>query len=148
MILRNLEGLAVEGRYTHTHTKGHLLTSMRHPCTRLITAVIFLMAQVAGASVSGPSCGVEQREAVRCALPCCSSGICDCGMAPSEAPAESLPVAPMPHAQDFKFTSVFMNIVVPRFSPLMIQKPTRLLTVDAFLPHCPPALALHCALLI
>jgi hypothetical protein len=43
---------------------------------------------------------------------------------------------------------VLMSVFVPRFSPLITQKPIRPLAPDAFLPHCPPALALHCALLI
>lgn len=119
-------------------------------CTwiRTLIAAIFLMVQVAGASPAGPPCGAEQRETVRCTLPCCSGGICECGMAPSKAPAQPAPAAPMPHAQALKFMPVFMNIVVPRFPPLITQKPTRFLAADAFLPHCPPALALHCALLI
>lgn len=121
---------------------------MKHAWFRTLTAAIFLMVQVAGASGPGPSCAAEQRESVRCSLSCCSGGICECGMAPSKAPAEPAPVAPVPHTQALKFMPVFMNIVVPRFSPLLSQKPTRPLAPDAFLPHCPPALALHCALLI
>lgn len=121
---------------------------MRHVWLRILTAVIFLMVQAVGAAPAGPPCGAEQREAVRCSLPCCAGGICECGMAPSKAPAKPAPLTPLPHAQELKFMPVLMSVVVPHFSPLITQKPTRLLAADAFLPHCPPALALHCALLI
>lgn len=40
------------------------------------------------------------------------------------------------------------SVIELRFSPLISQTPPRPLAADAFLPHCPPALALHCALLI
>lgn len=43
---------------------------------------------------------------------------------------------------------VLMNVIAPHFLPLLSQKPLRLLATDTFQPHCPPALALHCALLI
>lgn len=121
---------------------------MRHAWLRILTAAIFLMLQVVGASLAGSPCGAEQRETVRCTLPCCSGGFCECGMAPNKSPAQPAPAAPMPHTQALKFMPVFMSVVVPHFSPLITQKPIRLQAPDAFLPHCPPALALHCALLI
>lgn len=121
---------------------------MKHAWLRILTAAIFLMVQAVGASPAGPSCKAEQRESVRCTLPCCSGGICECGMAPSKAPAKPAPLTPVPHAQALKFIPAFVNVFTQTFAPLVLQKPTRPLAPDAFLPHCPPALALHCALLI
>ncbi|MBB5036365.1 hypothetical protein [Prosthecobacter dejongeii] len=69
-------------------------------------------------------------------------------MAPNSEPVKPAPVAPVSHIQELKFMPVLMSVVVLRFFPLLSQKPLRLLATDTFLPHCPPALALHCALLI
>jgi len=44
--------------------------------------------------------------------------------------------------------SVIAGVLPPPLCSLISQVPLRLLAPDAFLPHCPPALALHCALLI
>lgn len=115
---------------------------------KTLIAAIFLMVQAVSASPAGPSCKAEQRESVRCTLPCCSGGICDCGMAPNQPPAKPVPVSPVPHAQLLKFIPALVNDFTQAFKPLVLQKPTRPLAPDAFLPHCPPALALHCALLI
>lgn len=122
---------------------------MKHPWSRLILAAIFLMVQMAGASVSGPSC-VQSKEAKTgpCTLGCCSSSLCQCGMAPTQKPAEPAPLAPTPQSQLLKFMPLLVNVIPQTFAPLVLQKPSRPLTHDAFLPHCPPALALHCALLI
>lgn len=121
---------------------------MRHVWLRILTAAIFLMVQVVGAAPAGPPCGAEQRETVRCTLPCCSGGFCECGMAPSKAPAKPAPLTPVPQAQALKFIPALLNGFTQTLAPLVLQKPIRLLAPDAFLPHCPPALALHCALLI
>lgn len=120
---------------------------MRHACTRLILAAIFLMVQVAGASVSGFSCSAE-KQVGRCKMACCSGPVCECGMAPAQKPAEPAPAAPKPQGQPVKFMPVLVNGITPTFAPLVLQKPSRPLAADAYLPHCPPALALHCALLI
>ena len=113
----------------------------------MITTAIFLMVQVAGAAISGPSCA-GKKEVSTCKLACCVSTVCECGMVPSQTPAKPAPVAPVPHPQEIKFMPVLMSVLMPPISPLVSQEPTRLLALDAFLPHCPPALALHCALLI
>lgn len=120
---------------------------MRHTLIRIITAAIFLMAQMAGAAVSGPSC-MEEKAVSICKLACCVSTVCECSMSPAQTPAKPSPMTPVPHTQDFKFMPVLLHMLVPPFSPLVSQKPPRPLAPDAFLPHCPPALALHCALLI
>ncbi len=120
---------------------------MRHAWIRTLTAAFFLMAQVAGAAVSGPSC-VQKNEVSICKLACCISTVCECGMTPSQTPAKPAPVTPVPHTQEIKFMPVLLSELVPPFSPLVSQEPPRPLAPDAFLPHCPPALALHCALLI
>jgi hypothetical protein len=120
---------------------------MRHAWIRIITAAIFLMAQVTGAAVSSSSC-VQEKEVRACHQACCSGTACECSMAPSKAPARPAPMAPVPHFQEIKFTPILTSVMVPRFSPLVSQKPPRPLPADAFLPHCPPALALHCTLLI
>ena len=120
---------------------------MRHACIRIITTAIFLMAQVAGAAVSDPSC-VQETEVSSCKHACCSGDACSCGMAPSKTPAKPAPAAPVPHAQEIKFMPMLTSVIELRFSPLISQTPPRPLAADAFLPHCPPALALHCALLI
>ncbi|MEQ1748772.1 MAG: hypothetical protein ABL974_05085 [Prosthecobacter sp.] len=122
---------------------------MKHRWSRLILAAIFLMVQVAGASVSRPSC-VQSKEAkaAPCTLGCCSGPVCECGMAPTQKPTEPAPAAPAPQGQSVKFMPVVVNVFTQTFAPLVLQKASRPLAPDAFLPHCPPALALHCALLI
>lgn len=131
------------------HPNLIIRTTMKHRWSRLILAAIFLMVQVAGASVSRPSCvqGAEVK-AGPCTLGCCSGPVCECGIAPAQKPAEPAPAAPTPHTQPLKFMPVLVNGLTPTFAPLVLQKPLRPLAADAYLPHCPPALALHCALLI
>lgn len=122
---------------------------MKHACTRLILAAIFLMVQLAGVSVSRPSC-VQSKEVIAppCTLGCCSGPVCECGMAPMQKPAKPAPAVPAPQGQPVKFMPVLVNVFTQTFAPLVLQKASRPPTHDAFLPHCPPALALHCALLI
>lgn len=122
---------------------------MKHRWSILILAAIFLMVQVVGASVSGPSCvqGTEAK-AAPCTLGCCSLPVCECGMAPAHKPEQPAPTAPTPQSQPVKFMPALVNVITQTFAPCVLQKPSRPLTPDAFLPHCPPALALHCALLI
>jgi hypothetical protein len=128
------------------HPNLIIRTNMKHRWSRLILAAIFLMVQVAGASVSRPSC-VQGKEAkaAPCTLGCCSGPVCECGMAPMQKPA---PAAPVPQGQPVKFMPVLVNVFTQTFSPVVLQKASRPLAPDARLPHCPPALALHCALLI
>ncbi|MES2595757.1 MAG: hypothetical protein V4662_10500 [Verrucomicrobiota bacterium] len=122
---------------------------MKHRWSRLILAAIFLMVQVSGVSASSTSCvrGTKAK-AVHCTLGCCSGPVCECGMAPAQKPAEPAPAAPAPQSQSVKFMPLPVNVIMQSFAPLILQKPPRPLTLDAFLPHCPPALALHCALLL
>jgi len=120
---------------------------MRHTWIRTIIAAIFLMTQVAGAAVLRPSC-VQEKEVSTCKLACCASTVCECGMAPSQTPVKPAPLVPVPHTQDIKFMPVLLSVLVPPFAQVVSQEQPMLLAPETFLPHCPPALALHCALLI
>jgi hypothetical protein len=65
-----------------------------------------------------------------------------------QKPAKPAPAAPVPQGQPVKLMPVLVNVFTQTFSPVVLQKASRPLAPDARLPHCPPALALHCALLI
>jgi hypothetical protein len=123
------------------------MNSVKHIWISILTGIIILMVQVTGVSHSGPSCGAE-KPAGRCILGCCSGAVCECGMAPNQKPVEPAPVAPTPQIQPVKFMPVLVNVCAPMFTPVVLQKPSRPLTPDDFLPHGRPALVLHCALLI
>lgn len=120
---------------------------MRQPFIRLITAAIFLMAQVAGAAVSAPPCS-QQEAPAPCKLGCCSGPDCDCDMAPIKSPAKPVPVAPVQDHQEIKFTPLEVTVIKPSIAPLESQVQRTSLAPDAFLSHCLPAFVRHCAFLI
>lgn len=108
-----------------------------------ITAFLW-MAMIAGAGMAGNAdCEVKVSP---CENRCCVNGKCGCGMAPAQTPEAPNPAQAPPIS---KLMPLALPLTEKRLSPLAGKLETRTVIMpEAALPHRPPALTLHCALLI
>jgi hypothetical protein len=102
----------------------------------------------ARAVVAAESC-VGELKTARCEQGCCTNGECGCSMAPAPMPEAPKPALPSQTSPACKLMPLGMPVAENDICPLADKLETRAVTTpEAARPHRPPALTLHCALLI